>query len=74
MIEKYGRSKDLLICSILALVLGRSNLAEASNPSYFNWRYTNPTDVNSGITYDVVGPIRDQGNYGTCWTFGSMAS
>ena len=67
--------KKLLFCSVLATVLSGSGPVWAdTNPSYFNWRYTNPTDVNSGITYDVVGPIRDQGNYGTCWTFGSLAS
>ena len=74
MLEKYGRNKCLLICSVLALLLGGSNRAGASDPAYFNWRYSTPTDSTSGSTYDMVGPIRDQGTYNTCWIFGAVAS
>ena len=43
-------------------------------PSFYDWHLTSPTTKGSDISTDVVGPVRNQGQYGTCWVFGGMAS
>ena len=42
---------------------------------YFDWRLTAPTERNSGNNpLPIIGPIKNQGQYSTCWTFGALAS
>lgn len=50
--------------------------AFASNvPSFYDWRLTDPTDRSSAADpSSIISPVRDQGSYGTCWTFGTFAS
>ena len=65
---------------LLAALIGLSLLTAAvpgyasDLPTYFDWRRSAPTDRSSATSTAIVGAIRDQGYYGLCWAFGTMAS
>jgi autotransporter-associated beta strand protein len=69
-----NKKKRAVVCAILAGLMWKINMTEASYPSYFNYCRENYTDKNSPITYSIVPEVWNQKQYGTCWTFATMAS
>ncbi|MBR2216588.1 MAG: autotransporter domain-containing protein [Selenomonadaceae bacterium] len=47
----------------------------AELPGFFDWRRVDTTDRNSTAdSLSIVPSVRDQGHFGTCWSFGALAS
>ncbi|WP_455655427.1 C1 family peptidase [Phascolarctobacterium sp.] len=64
--SKYGNKKILaafIAADLLAMSLGAGKLAAAELPSSYDGRGTG-----------FVSPVKNQLNYGSCWTFGMLAT
>jgi hypothetical protein len=70
--RKKRKLLSALIC--LGLLTAAMPAYATSLPSYFDWRRSAPTDRNSATSTAIVGAVRDQGYYGICWSFGTIAS
>jgi autotransporter-associated beta strand protein len=70
--RKKRKLLSALIC--LGLLTAAMPAYATSLPSYFDLRRSIPTDRNSATSTAIVGAVRDQGYYGICWSFGTMAS
>ena len=68
------RKKYLAAVVILSLFTGALPVFAEDLSSFYDWRLSNPSDSKSAATDNVVGDVRDQAAYQTCWVFGSMAS
>ena len=66
--------KTLAALILLSLCAAAVPAYAADLPGYFDWRLTEPTVRDSATTEDIVGAIRQQTPYGTCWTFSTTAS
>jgi hypothetical protein len=68
------RKKYLAALVVLSLFTGALPVFAETLPSFYDWHLTDPMVKTTDPSTDVVGPIRNQGLYGTCWVFGGMAS
>jgi hypothetical protein len=67
------RKKYLAALVVLSLFTGALPVFAEDLPSFYDWRLlTRRLELHP--TENVVGPIRNQGMYSTCWVFGGMAS
>jgi len=76
--KKFFSSKKrnaILTAVSFGICFANFSITTAETPSFFDWRLNNPTDSTSGAdSLSIVSPVEDQGDYGTCWTFGTFAS
>ena len=77
-IRGFLRKAALCFLGAAALLLLPASLPAAEEDwrsDYFDWRLTEPTDRKSAVNpLPIMGPIRNQGKFEACWTFGSLAS
>jgi autotransporter-associated beta strand protein len=68
------RKKYLAALVVLSLFTGALPVFAEDLPSFYDWRLITPTARNSDPTDNIIGPVRNQGVYGTCWVFDSVSS
>ena len=68
------KRKYLAALVVLSLCTGALPVFAENLPAFYDWRLSDQTDRTSATTENVVGPVRNQGMYSTCWVFGGMAS
>ncbi len=72
MFKQNSKKKTILYCTILS-ALFYGGVANASLPTYFDYRKATYTDKTSPAG-TIVPVVLNQGNYETCWAFATEAS